>query len=107
MKKYSLIVLALISCAFVCVLAASLMTSIKEYIAPSAVTSQTESYSAGFLLTVYDGFIAIKRIGEPEPYKVFDIPASVLSEYDRDLLSRGIYCSSLEEAMSKAEDFIG
>lgn len=107
MKRYSILVFALLGGAFVCVIAAAMMLFVKDVVDPPVTSSAAESYSGGYLLTVYGGFVAVKQMGEPEPCRTFETPETMLSDYDKALLGDGIYCETLDEALRRAEDFIG
>ena len=77
---------------------------------PARKTPPSESLpptDCPYLLTIDDGFVAIRQIGEKAPYRVFDLPEVMLSDYDRALLHKGLLCSSPEEAERLAEDFVG
>lgn len=107
MKKIPVLILCLSVCAFICAVTAVFLTSIKDKLNYSPPVNSIESVETGYLLTLSEGYVALKKIGEEAPCKVFDLPENMLSEYDRELLKNGIFCDSLEDAERTAEDFIG
>lgn len=107
MKKLSVFVFAAIGSAFLCSVTAWILLSVKEGLDPSLPAGSIESVETGYVLTLVDGFVAVKQIGEASPCKTYDLPENMLSEYDRQMLKDGIFCASLEEAERTAEDFVG
>lgn len=107
MKKLPVLFFAVIGSAFICAVTALFLISIKDKLNYTPPVSSREAVEEGYILTLCEGYVAVKRIGENTPCRVFDLPENMLSEYDRRLLKDGIFCDSLEEAERKAEDFIG
>ena len=77
-----------------------------EKVVPPVSVSR-EEVDCGYLLTLEEGFVAVKQIGVKTPCRVFDLPGTMLSDFDRALLESGILCSSVEEAERIAADFVG
>ena len=71
------------------------------------VSVSREEVDCGYLLTLENGFVAVKQIGVKTPCRVFDLPGTMLSDFDRAMLERGILCASVEEAERVAADFVG
>lgn len=54
----------------------------------------------------YDGKLGVFRGDSPTPYRIIDYNVSLLSDYDRELLSEGIVINSEEELRVFIEDMV-
>lgn len=66
---------------------------------------QTEATDPGYLMRIDGDTIALFRTGSETPYRRLDMPLSLLSEYDRELLTRGIEVRTQKELDQLVEDF--
>lgn len=106
--KRSVIPAALIGSLFICVILAMLLLYLREAPYAGTPSSMIESrFVGGYVLTLWEGKIAIRQTGDEFPCRVYDLPATMLSVYDRATLERGVACETLAAAERLAEDYIG
>ncbi len=93
---------------FLCLVMAVLLTYLRDgpFRPPDDVSSQS-TFLGEYVVTLWEGKVAIRQTGDTVPTRVYDLPVSMLSEYDRNILSKGVACDSLEEAQRLAEDYAG
>ncbi len=61
---------------------------------------------AGILLGVHNGNIAVWLDGNPDPAKVFPIPALLLPREDRRILEKGIRVDDISDLTKLLEDYL-
>lgn len=72
---------------------------------PTAVTTETSaSTSVKYVLRIWDGRLGMFRGDSEIPYNELDMPLSLLSDYDRELLAQGIITETEEEMRALIED---
>lgn len=60
----------------------------------------------GFLIGCYRGRIAVWKDDDPEPFRVFPCPVSVLPKKDREALIKGIYVQDMDDVSQFLENFL-
>jgi hypothetical protein len=71
----------------------------------TAVTTETSaSTSIKYVLRIWDGRLGMFRGDSETPYRELDMPLSLLSDYDRELLAQGIITDTEEEMRALVED---
>lgn len=60
--------------------------------------------SAGYILKEYDGKLALYRSGSSKPYKKLSYDVSMLTDYDRQQVTEGIYAENETELNRLIED---
>ena len=73
---------------------------------PSAETSAASEIQNGYILGEYEGCLALYRSGSSTPYCKLDYSTSMLTDFDKELVSKGIYADTREEINKLIEDFI-
>lgn len=61
--------------------------------------------AVGYILREYNGELAVFRGESDTPYKLLDIPISVMSDYDKEILKAGIFTDSPSELNRLIEDY--
>lgn len=61
---------------------------------------------AGFMLGVKNGYIALWKDDDPQPYQVFPVRADSLPVSDQLQLQRGIYIESIDQLLQLIEDYL-
>lgn len=61
---------------------------------------------AGFMLGVKNGYIALWKDDDPQPYQVFSVRADSLPVSDQLQLQRGIYIESMDQLLQLIEDYL-
>ena len=64
-----------------------------------------EKKSTVFVVSEYQGNIAIFKKGNPSPVKIVDVQLSDLPKQDKELLEKGIEVNSKEELLNILEDY--
>lgn len=77
------------------------------YYTPNPAVSQdnTETGESGYYITIYKGRVGAFRPGEAEPVLTADTQVYLLPREDLELLRRGIWVDSLNEARRIMEDY--
>lgn len=73
---------------------------------PQRKTLAALALSAGFLLGIKDGYIALWKDPDPQPYRIFQIRADTLPPADQLLLQRGIRADSPQQLWMLLEDYL-
>lgn len=60
--------------------------------------------SEGYILGEYEGKLALYRTGNDTPYKKLNFMVSMLTEYDRENVMKGIYAETEAELNALIED---
>lgn len=60
----------------------------------------------GFLVGSYNGRLAVWKDDDPEPFRVFPCPVSLLPKKDRDALRAGIRIDTMEDVKIFLENFL-
>ena len=94
-----LTVAIVLSCA--AVILSLLLNNSSEKVIGNAEPSQKVEY----VLKDYNGHIAVFHSNETTPYKEFDIPTDTFSEYDKNMLKKGIKADSEEQIRQLIEDY--
>lgn len=107
-KKIALIFLALSCCISIFSLFLSLERPVPE--TQSVLSDETESVSPKeppirYVLREYGGKLAVFQEENDIPYKEFNIPVALLSDYDQEILKKGIYAETEEEVRKLIEDY--
>ncbi len=63
-------------------------------------------FIAGFLLGIKDGYIALWKGDDPQPYHVFDMRANALPIADQLKLRHGIRVDTMTELLSLIDDYL-
>lgn len=72
----------------------------------AAIPSPAPSPSVeGYLVTVYEGKIAVFKENETKPMQILDIPLSMLPEEDISILKKGIRAENIGELKRILEDY--
>lgn len=58
-----------------------------------------------YVLGEYDGYLALFRGEQKQPYQILDMPVQLLSDYDRGQIAEGIHVESEQELRRLVEDF--
>lgn len=106
--RRSILAAAVLGSLFVCsVLAALLVYFQRVHPSLPGDPSSVSSYAGGYVVTLWEGKVAIRQTGVDTPCRVYDLPATMLSDYDREALLRGVACETLEAAERLAGDYVG
>ncbi len=70
----------------------------------TTVTTTTATTTIGYTLKIADGVIGMYRENSEKPYRTLDMPVSLLSDYDRELLEKGITAETESEIRALVED---
>ncbi len=70
----------------------------------TAVTTTTTTASIGYTLKIESGVIGMYRENSDKPYRTLDMPVNLLSDYDRELLEKGITTETESEIRALVED---
>ncbi|MBQ8724074.1 MAG: hypothetical protein IJY74_00195 [Oscillospiraceae bacterium] len=60
--------------------------------------------NARYVLRIWEGRLGMFRGDSETPYRELDMPLSLLSDYDRELLTQGIITDTEEEMRALVED---
>ncbi len=85
------------------------MTASVKTPAPSAhetepAVTTTVTTNAKYILRIWNEGLGMFRGDSPEPYRELDMPLSLLSDYDRELLEQGIVMDTESEMRALVED---
>lgn len=58
-----------------------------------------------YVLGEYDGYLALFRGKQEQPYQILDMPVQLLSDYDRGQIAEGIHVQTEQELRQLVEDF--
>lgn len=58
-----------------------------------------------YVLGEYDGYLALFRGEQEQPYQILDMPVQLLSDYDRGQIADGIHVQTEQELRQLVEDF--
>lgn len=75
-----------------------------EQMAEMTVT-ETQPAVIGYYLKEYNGELAVFRGDSSTPFKVLGVSINVMSDYDKKLLSEGIYAENESALNTLIEDF--
>lgn len=67
-------------------------------------TVSTNSYT--YIIKEYNGKLAVFESVQEKPYKVTNLSLTILPEYDKQLLQKGIEVSSVKELNKILEDYL-
>lgn len=70
----------------------------------AAVTSTSVTTGIKYVLRIWEGKLGMFRGDSEVPYHELDMPLTLLSDYDRELLSQGIITNTEEEMRRLVED---
>jgi len=71
----------------------------------AVTTTQTTPLEIGYYLKEYEGELAIFRGESKTPYKRLGVSVNLMSEYDKNLLSNGIFARTQKELNALIEDY--
>ncbi len=60
----------------------------------------------GFMLGIKDGYIALWKDEDPEPYRVFPVPAASMPISDQLMLQQGIHIESTDQLLALIDDYL-
>ncbi len=61
---------------------------------------------AGLMLGIKDGYVALWKDEDPQPYRIFPVRADSLPIADQLQLKRGIYIESVDQLMQLVDDYL-
>ena len=92
--------------SLICVLALTvLFINLNNNIEKEQTRQQTVTENDYYTIKEYDGKIAVFKNTEDTPITVYEAYISLLPEYDRNLLKKGIKAKSTEELQKIIEDY--
>lgn len=71
----------------------------------NSVTSSISENQTGYILTEYNGKLAVFHEGNSDPIEIFDITLDSLPQQDQELLTKGLKTSSKKELLLWIEDY--
>lgn len=125
-KKYKTYTLALLLITIAALIVTAAMLSLKReakavqaspadsgtaYYTPNPAVSQDSrgtgagEEGAGYYITIYKGRVGAFRVGEAEPVLTADTEVYLLPQEDLELLRRGLWVQTLNEARALLEDY--
>ena len=66
----------------------------------------TAAVLTGILIGVHNGRIALWQDGDPEPFKVFPYPVSLLPDEQEQMVRNGVRVESMEELQRLMEAYL-
>ncbi|MGN0620401.1 MAG: hypothetical protein ACI4I9_00915 [Porcipelethomonas sp.] len=109
-KHIVYMILASASVSAVIIIAAGTITvkERKNYYAQELLATEPVSETIpviGYYLKAYDGELAVFRGDSETPYRRLDVSLSLMSEYDRSALEKGIYAENESVLNRLIEDY--
>ena len=71
----------------------------------SAAAKPEVSSQAAYLVSEYEGNVAVFRQGEEKPFRTLDTPLSMLPQADQEMIREGIWVTNDAELLSLLEDY--
>ena len=106
-RKILFISMMLIGIMFVGVGTFALVSAVKPKMYVPSRANVSDNVQPGFVLTLKDGEVVIKKLSSGDVCEYLDTPVQILSKYDADMLASGLYFDTLEDARRAAADFCG